>query len=78
MSKRAKAQYRRYLQSEWWKYRRVRALVRVWYLCQKCKQAWARQVHHRHYNSLGSERDEDLMALCERCHRIVHGLKVDE
>lgn len=32
------------------------------------------QIHHLTYERLGAELDEDLIAICEKCHRAMHGL----
>jgi hypothetical protein len=32
------------------------------------------QVHHLTYENIGREKDEDLLAVCERCHRSFHDL----
>lgn len=29
-------------------------------------------VHHKHYYTLGEEKEEDLMLLCDDCHKKVH------
>ena len=40
--------------------------------CQRCG-ARATDAHHRHYRTLGRERDSDLEALCADCHAQAHG-----
>jgi len=63
--------YGEYLKSEEWAQRRSLALVRDGYKCQDCQEP-ATQVHHTTYERVGAERLEDLVSLCQRCHRIRH------
>jgi hypothetical protein len=39
------------------------------YRCQQCGAGRALQVHHRTYDRVGAEWDEDLQVLCADCHR---------
>lgn len=32
-------------------------------------------VHHRSYENLGAEKDEELLHVCTSCHREIHGKK---
>ena len=41
-------------------------------LCERCGR-WAKQVHHRHYLTVGRETDADLESLCGLCHLQAHG-----
>jgi len=65
--------HEKYLRSDWWKsraaaYRRTRSFI-----CEVCGgRGW--QVHHRHYDTKGAERDCDLMLVCDGCHKREHGL----
>lgn len=43
--------------------------------CTICGSKDVVQIHHINYNSLGCEKDDDLIALCRGCHQKVHGLK---
>ena len=41
--------------------------------CEVCKQpSRMLEVHHRHYETLGNEGRDDLLALCRGCHRAAH------
>jgi hypothetical protein len=67
--------YELYLQSDWWRARRLVALDRAGHRCQLCDKTTATQVdvHHRSYERLGAEREEDLIVLCRPCHARHHG-----
>jgi 5-methylcytosine-specific restriction endonuclease McrA len=52
------------------RYRELRnqALAHAGYKCESCAAKGRLQLHHRHYETLGSERLEDVMVLCDTCH----------
>lgn len=62
-------EYAMYLISDWWRGRRRAFLATVGDKCQKCGKE-SPQVHHKNYDNLYGEKDEDLEALCRRCHQI--------
>lgn len=64
-------EYDTYLQSETWRATRAAALARAAFLCQGpgCVEQAGLEVHHRHYQSLGSEAWGDLQVLCPACHQ---------
>lgn len=64
-------EYVSYLQTDAWRERRARTLMLAGGSCQRCG-ARASDAHHRHYRTLGRERDADLEALCPGCHRRAH------
>lgn len=43
--------------------------------CEECGITDTLNVHHKHYRSLGCERREDVLVLCERCHHNEHILQ---
>ena len=52
----------------WWK-----VLKRDGWRCQQCGSMENLQVHHIRWRSqLGGDTEENLMTLCEGCHRQVH------
>ena len=61
-------QYRRYLRTEGWKQRRRVALDRAAGFCEDCGARTKLEVHHRTYKRKGTERPEDLVAVCHSCH----------
>jgi hypothetical protein len=73
-----KGEYKLYLSSAEWIARRSKFL-QTWNYCNRCDlPRWLAiiaydqdlHVHHRHYQSIGNERPEDLEGLCKRCHEI--------
>ncbi len=66
--------YQRYLRSAGWRKRKQAALERADHRCQICNSKRRLHVHHRTYERLGDERAADLTVLCERCHRLFHGV----
>jgi 5-methylcytosine-specific restriction endonuclease McrA len=69
--------YDAYLQSPHWHKTRRAALRRAQYQCEHCSSTTALQVHHLSYGNLGKEPPEDLMVLCDPCHKHAHDLTLD-
>src|SRR5262245_24050257 len=65
--------YRRYLHSGRWRRIRRRKLVSAHHRCEHpgCKRL-ATACHHKHYDTLGFEENDDLEALCLRHHQARH------
>ena len=66
--------YKEYLATPHWRRTRQKALERSGTKCEYCGAAKTviLQVHHLTYDNLGDELPEDLMVLCQKCHRLVH------
>jgi phage terminase large subunit GpA-like protein len=64
--------YDNYLKTAIWRARRNRALKQALWTCERCGGRRELQVHHKTYERLGAERDEDLEVLCDTCHRGHH------
>lgn len=64
--------YSEYLSTEHWKDVRDRALKRAKNRCQLCNGADGLQVHHRTYENIGHEHQEDVIVLCRECHKRHH------
>lgn len=64
--------YDDYLASGEWRRRRYRALADASYTCADCGGR-AITAHHVTYKRMGFEKPEDLVALCDDCHRRRHG-----
>lgn len=62
-------QYISYINSFDWYLKRRSIMERARGICESCKQAPAIEVHHKTYDRLGNEKDEDLTAVCEPCHK---------
>ncbi len=61
-----------YLSSPEWAAKRVEAFAQLGAFCAKCGALNALHVHHLTYAHLGDEPIEDLIVLCDVCHRLVH------
>jgi 5-methylcytosine-specific restriction endonuclease McrA len=66
--------YSEYLKTEQWHAKRHAAITRANYKCQRCYTQDHLQVHHRTYERRGHEKPNDLMVLCDKCHKNEHGL----
>ncbi|MGE0745272.1 MAG: HNH endonuclease [Rhodospirillales bacterium] len=65
--------YASYLQSPQWQGKRDAVRLRALGRCEFCGAAM-RDVHHVRYpKTLGTEPDDDLLAVCGRCHDLSHG-----
>lgn len=60
--------YLKYLESPEWRVRRADALLRGGSVCCRCGTNKRLEVHHKTYERLGNEKDEDLEVLCHECH----------
>jgi len=64
--------YTSYINSSEWRMRAKAAKEQAGE-CAVCTSHNALEVHHRTYARLGRERPEDLVVLCSRHHRMIHG-----
>lgn len=70
--------YNQYLSSPEWKERRKAILKRDNFQCQMCGTGKNLRVHHIHYSEiLGTEPDEDLITVCDDCHKRIHRLDIE-
>jgi hypothetical protein len=71
-----KERYRLLVKTDCWKIRREDYLGKFGWRCEICVSRIPQhiQVHHLNYDRLGQERDDDLLAVCERCHQMLHGI----
>lgn len=71
--------YAEYLRTPEWQRRRElhreSALLRCQLCNEKKRPGLTLHVHHRTYDRRASERFNDLIVLCEECHRRFHGIK---
>ena len=65
--------YKDYLKSDHWKNTRDRVAEYWGHRCAVCNSPDNVQVHHRTYEHIGQERMQDLILLCDDCHRKFHG-----
>ena len=67
--------YPRYLRTPEWQRTRADALRRAGNCCSlDVTHTGDLEVHHRTYDSLGSEQPSDLVVLCHACHQLHHGM----
>jgi 5-methylcytosine-specific restriction endonuclease McrA len=53
---------------------RVQVLRRDSWRCQSCGTTSNLEVHHQQYRShSGLDSEENLITLCDRCHKALHG-----
>jgi 5-methylcytosine-specific restriction endonuclease McrA len=73
--KATKRTYKEYLRSAYWQEVKRLVLMRDRFTCHDCKTKKVVQVHHLTYLHRGHEKEhlDDLITLCERCHKIRHG-----
>lgn len=62
--------YRTYIASPEWKAKADAAKERAGYRCRVCNRGGRLDAHHRTYERLGHERDEDITVLCHNCHEL--------
>jgi 5-methylcytosine-specific restriction endonuclease McrA len=65
--------YYQYIQSPEWHERAEAAKQRAGFHCQLCNaddQTTVLNVHHRTYERLGHEPEEDIIVLCRACHEL--------
>lgn len=68
-----KQQYKEYIQSEEWSLKRREALYIHGNYCNKCGVQNKLHIHHKTYSNLFSENVlNDLIPLCEVCHKLLH------
>jgi len=86
--------YERYISSKEWENKRDYLIEKTYsteypelsehrgnYRCQKCLWFFQKnqlEVHHLHYERLGNEREEDLLVVCERCHKKLDKIRARE
>jgi hypothetical protein len=61
-----------YMKTDTWKKKRFERLQKDNFRCVMCGTAYNLCVHHISYKNLGNESMDDLITLCERCHKKVH------
>lgn len=73
------ANYYAYLRSPEWERKRDEVLARAGYRCEQCGAVSVYlQVHHLTYANLYHEPLNDLLCLCETCHKERHACKTDQ
>lgn len=65
--------YEEYLHSKEWRIKRAKILERSGGFCEVCEDRPAVTAHHKTYEKLCCEPLEDLTAVCQSCHELLHG-----
>lgn len=60
------------MQSAEWAERKKRYFFNHERKCRACGSCSSIELHHKTYARMGEERDQDLVALCRRCHKALH------
>ena len=71
-----KDEYLEYLKSEEWREKRKEILEDRNNECEECGEK-ATQVHHLNYDNIGEEEDDDVLVLCNECHKEIHNKDED-
>jgi phage terminase large subunit GpA-like protein len=64
--------YQEYITSEHWRARKTAYYLKHPKVCVGCGSRNDIHLHHHTYKNFTKERDEDLVPLCETCHKAVH------
>lgn len=67
-----KTSYKKYLKSKHWKKVRKQYYKDHKRECIVCNKKSRLNLHHLHYKTLGKESGEELIAICHRCHLVLH------
>ncbi len=67
-----KYMYQLYLLTPEWIERRTQVIARAGGTCERCHKDEIHQVHHLTYKRIFNEPLEDLLGVCEPCHRQIH------
>jgi len=70
--------YQDYMRSEDWKERAEEFKDKAGNKCSLCGSIEKIQVHHKHYRSLGFEKEEDIIVVCDTCHKKFHNIMAKE
>jgi hypothetical protein len=61
-------EYTAYMQSDKWRKRKARIYAKRGRVCEMCGATCPLEVHHKMYERLWHELDEDLLIVCSACH----------
>jgi len=67
-----KKNYDEYINSNPWKIKSREAKQKADWKCQVCNSDIGICTHHRSYENLVSEKENDLIVLCSKCHALFH------
>lgn len=64
--------YENYINSTQWKNFRIKLFKERGFKCELCGSKKNLQVHHITYENLSTEKDDDVLILCQVCHQKAH------
>jgi hypothetical protein len=70
-------EYDEYMHSEAWAERKRRLFEKRGYSCEMCYNGRPLEVHHKNYDRLGRELDDDLLIVCVDCHKKADRMRVE-
>jgi 5-methylcytosine-specific restriction endonuclease McrA len=70
----ARTVYQKYLRSRRWREKRSAVILRSRGICERCGAWPVAGVHHLTYAGLGNEHLDQLLGVCSRCHKELHGV----
>jgi len=68
-----RAEYQKYLASREWALLKEKVRQRSENICERCKAGPHDVTHHLTYERIGREEPEDLIGVCEDCHKFLSG-----
>jgi 5-methylcytosine-specific restriction endonuclease McrA len=74
----SKKVYQKYLESDHWKKVKIDYYRERERICSACGAKRRIQLHHLTYKKVGRERPQDLVPLCQSCHKLVHQILIDK
>lgn len=78
LNKVKKLRYEDYLKSDHWKNFKQKAIQNANYKCQLCGNKEEKlSVHHNNYKNKGKETFDDVVVLCDKCHKKFHNIESD-
>jgi len=70
--------YKEYMSSPEWKQLSEFVKKRAGWKCQTCNSSIDLVAHHRSYEKGADESGENCIAICKRCHALIHQIKEDK
>lgn len=61
-------EYKQYLKSSEWKEKRKQFIEGVGSECERCGSKKNLQIHHKNYDNVFDETEDDVEVLCKNCH----------
>lgn len=76
MNKLRSMKYADYILTEHWQHFRKEAIKFFNYKCGACGETKNTCIHHNNYENRGRETFNDVICLCDSCHKKIHGIEV--